>query len=1020
MSNQRSLVTAVLLLLAAAATIWIVSRGDKVEPPAPSSAAAEAGQPLEAAGVAPAAGAAVPAGIDAPTTRIEAAAAAAPGDGPSLSGQVVDDAGQPVAAAAVRASRGMAFDGQDFEEELVAALAAEPEAAMARVRAAREDGATTTTDADGRFRLPMPQAGRGIWLRIEARGHRVLDRNLARPATGDLDVGVLRLERGAIVSGRVVDRAGNGIAGARVVREPAGMRREWMGAADLDFPGMDTMPDFGGERALTDDEGRFELLHAGAGEFALRARHPDHPSARQEGLSVAVGALLRDVLLVLEPGASIRGRVVGVPADTKALRVAVMSRRDAPPAAAAEGDEGPFAAFAGAGEQWLGELGGFGERTAAVAADGSFEARGLRAGQTYRVWVTQSGRGMLGNTACSQRLEVTTPSDGIELRYDVGITVTFQVVADVDGAPIERLWVEHSLRGGGGVEELMGQALGRGGRAATYASGRVTIANLRPQAQQTLSLAIQAVGCRPFERKDIALPRSGPLDLGTIRLAPAPVLRVQVVSKADAAPVAGATVRVRAAASESPRGGPLTVFTDRMASAGAQSARTDADGRCIVNAPPGESIVVVVSSKEHARHESAPFVLPAAGGDYEAVLLRGGRVEVTVVDADGAVAKALRVEHLGPDGARDSRTSNDLGLAQFDRLPPGEHRFRLGDAAPGAEFVAIAMEAAGGGDAADEAGWQTVEVADGGTAALRLAKAASAQLRGIVRENGLPLADARIGFLSGAEGDARGELVEMMAGFGRGGGGSGRSARTAADGSYQLRDLPAGTHRLRVTARSRTMPAVVVVQLRAGENQFDVDLEVALVRGVVRGADGQPLAGATVRVGPARDSARDQDPMAIVADVMPGGVEMLAGATGGRSTKTDAEGRYELRGVQAGVRLQVHAAAKGWAATTSAPLEVAPGGVLDGIDLQLLRAGRIQVTSAVKTPFLVAQARLLGPGGEVDDAVAPVVQMLANGKGTLDGLRAGRWRVSLQSPSGDAPPSQEVEVTAGATAVVAF
>ncbi|MBX3463927.1 MAG: carboxypeptidase regulatory-like domain-containing protein [Planctomycetes bacterium] len=933
-------------------------------------------------------------------------------------GRVVDDAGSPVPGAAVHTGRGLGFGNREFDPAAFEAMRDDPEAAMARIRAARDEGAATTTDEDGRFRLPAPPGGAGVWLRVEARGHRVLARNVGRPASGDLDAGELQLDRGAIVSGRVVDRGGRGIPGARVQREPAGVRSGWLASVDFDFPGLDDMPDLGGDRAVTDDEGRFELPHVGPGEFALRARHPDHPSTHQEGLRVAAGESLRDLRLVLEPGASIRGRVVGAPAASKGLRVAVSTRREGMPAAVPA--EGPFAFLAEAGSEWMEGIGGIGERTAAVAADGGFVVAGLHPGRGYRIWVTQSARGLLGDAACSPRLEVTAPMTGVELRYDPGITVTFQVVDEQDGTPIERLWVDHGLRGGRSPEELFGMAMGRA-RAGNHPEGRVTIPNLRPQEQETLRLAIEAVGFRTFERKDIVLPRSGELDLGVVRLARAPVLRVQALALADRTPVAGATVRVRAAADETAplRRGPMAMLAGRFGGGGGtQSARTDADGSCVLNAPVGPSIVVVVTSAEHAPYQSEPFVLAAAGGEHEAVLLRGGRVEVTVVGAEGAVAASERVEHVAPDGARETRSTTESGLATWERLAPGEHRFRLATGAPGAEFVAMAMDAAGGAARPPEPDWQTVVVADEAVAQLEIRKPSTAQLRGIVRENGVPLTDARIGFLAGSEADGRGEIAELMAGFGRGDGG--RTARAAADGSYQLRELPAGSHRLRITSRERTMPAIVPVQLRAGENVFDIDLDVAVVRGVVRDDDGQPIAGASVRAGPVRQGDGATDPIGMAAEAMPGAMEMFAGATGGRSAKTDATGSYELRGVQAGVPLQVSVTAKGYASQASSPLTIAAGASLGGVDLRLLRAGRVKVTLAAKSPFAMAQARCLGADGAVDTSVPPVTAMLANGKGTLDGLRPGRWRVSVQRPDGEAPATQDVEVVAGTTRDVAF
>jgi hypothetical protein len=673
------------------------------------------------------------------------------------------------------------------------------------------------------------------------------------------------------------------------------------------------------------------------------------------------------------------------------------------------------------------DMGGFGERSTTVAADGTFVVQGLHIGRAYRVWATQSGRGMLGNAACTERLEVTTPIEGIELRYDPGVTVTFQVVA-ADGTPIDRLWVNHVLRGGGGMEELMGQAMARRGRPADYPDGRVTIGNLRPKEKQTLNLTIDAIGFARLERKDINLPRAGDLDLGVVRLAPVPVLRVRVLANGDGTPVADASVRVREQEAADRPGADVAVqfgfFADRAGGSGASAGKTDADGRCVLNAPVDTPFVVRVTSKAYAGHESSQQTLEALGGqEYVVRLLRGGTAEVTAVDAEGAIATGQRIEHLAPDGSRDNQTGNDAGVATFDRLTPGEHQFRIGDRAGGAAFVTMTMEMAAGQADRPEAGWQRVQVDDGATARLQLVKAATAELRGVVRENGLPLAGARIAFLKGAAtAGIGGDLADMMADFGGpGGGGGGRSARAGDDGSYVLRELPEGSHRLRITATGRTMPSLVAVELRAGENVFDVELDVASVRGVVRDADGQPLAGATVRVTPVRAAVDGEpDPMGIVEDMMPGGLEMFGGGGGGRSAKTDDGGRYELRGVQAGTRLQVRATAKGNAPAQSAPFEVAVGGTREGVDLQLPRAGRVKVTMATKTPFVFATATLLDAAGNVDKEQKPVVQMLRNGAGTLDGLRAGRWRVALRTPNGEAEPPRDVDVVAGSTATIAF
>jgi hypothetical protein len=53
----------------------------------------------------------------------------------------------------------------------------------------------------------------------------------------------------------------------------------------------------------------------------------EHPPALREGLTAAAGATLAGVEIVVEPGATIQGRLLGAPADSKNLRV-VAARRD--------------------------------------------------------------------------------------------------------------------------------------------------------------------------------------------------------------------------------------------------------------------------------------------------------------------------------------------------------------------------------------------------------------------------------------------------------------------------------------------------------------------------------------------------------------------------------------------------------------------------------------------------------------------------------------------------------------------
>lgn len=1009
---MRTLAIVVSFLAVLGVGTWYLL-GDTTSVQVPTAAAeddAAAGDARAAAADADAPATGAGAATDEPApSRVEAATASAE-PAVAVIGRVVGADGRPVEGAEVREAAGRSLAPDSFDGDWWGEFEGTPAEAVVQRLRAQGEGATATTGADGSFRLPVTADERPLRLRVAARGFRVLEQRAARPTTGEVDVGALQLTRGAVVAGRVVDRAGNGIATARVaLRAVQNGPEDWFDGVEFSFDDVD-MPWGRRDEVETDAEGWFELPHAPPGEFRLRARHDDHPAANTDPMQVAAGAELRDVLVVLEPGATIRGRVTGVPDGVERLRVGVTQRRERE-----TGEAGPAGAFVfeAAGEVF-GDFPGAQERTVDVGADGSFVLRGLRVGQAYRLWATEKAAGMFGAAACTPRLEVAAPAEGITLRYDPGVRVTFQVVDADTGAPIEELWVGHRLRGGGGMADLIAAAGFRNARRKTWPEGRVTLDDLRPNDEQKLELVIDALGHRRLERENVELPQRGVLDLGVVRLAPSPALRVRVVD-ADGQPVAKARVRVRDTSADDRDVGVQVDFGGGAFGGGraTETGRSDADGRCVLNAPVDASFVVGVTHGDFAPHESEPLRLSPSGADYVATLSRGGSVVVTVVDADGKPADRHRVDRRGPEGSdRGRETTDENGVATFSRLVPGEHRFRLGGRSGGDMGISIAMDVAGTvlGDEQDGEGWQTVRVEAGGRAELQLVRPASAELRGVVRENGVPLADARVTLLEGSDDGPAGELAGMMAEFGQGGG---RSARVADDGSYKLQDVPEGSHRLRITSRSRAMPAVVPIVLRAGENVCDVELDVAIVRGIVRGGDGQPLEGVRVQAAPVRDDEMDEA-VGVIREMVP--MDLFGG--GGRSAKTDATGRYELRGLQTGVPLQVRATAKRHVAASSAALELTPGAVRDGVDLQLEIAGRVKVTSAEKSPFLVAAAQRLGEGGAVEGR--PIVQMLRSGSGTLDGLAAGRWRVTLQVPTGESPAPKDVDVVAGETVELAF
>jgi hypothetical protein len=937
------------------------------------------------------------------------AAASASGAGSALVGRVVDADGKPLANARVIAAGPLAFANANGEFDLDSFDFGDleedddmnPAAMLRSARAQLAKRVEAATDVDGKFRLVPAGTGRGVGLRVLATGHRWRDKRVARPTEGDVDLGELRLERAAVVRGRVVVAGGAPLAGALVRSVPAA-EVKMMGGMEFDAPeiaAIEALRD--GESARTDDDGRFALLHVVPGEVLLRVRHAEHPTTTKPAIEAAAGAELLDVLITMPRGTSIRGRVVGIPEDVTDLEVACAKKQKT-----AETPLGPMGMFGGEMMETLADMGmGIGDRKADVAADGSFELRGLAA-DTYRVWVTRAGDGF--GSIQSARVEIAGGSHSVELRYEPGNSVTFRVVDAKTEQPVERLWVGNRMTGGG-MMDFAGMR-GGGAKVRDYAEGKVEVGNLRPKGKQKLALTVDATGYQRWQRDGIELPKGAPLDLGVVRLEPIPVVNVTVVDAATGQPVPRASVRLQ----NSPVAGQRFVeMAERMQGAGPDRSKTDRDGRCVLNRPKGETTRAVVEVAQFAEYRSESIALSGDGPiEHTARLARGGTIVVTVVDAEGAPVVGAAVDQRSPTERSDQHKTDSAGTLKLANAAAGTHRFKLGR-----DDGFFGMMRAGRGDkAVDEAAWQEVAVGEGGEVTLRLQQEPSAQLTGIVRDAGVPIADVRIAFLASsasAQDDAEAKAMERVADMMPMGQGSNRrGGKTDTSGAYQLADLPAGEHRLRLTHKRLAMTVVVPVTLRLGANTLDIELPTTVLRGIVRDPSGQPVAGARISVDTVREAADGNGAMMEAAFS-----SFLPGSSGGQ--RSDSSGAFELRGVPTGVPLQVSATAKGLApASTTLTLDAAaPEG---RCELQLEAAGKLKVTVSAEAPMTVVVARKIG-----GKSVPPVMQMLQKGKATLDGLAAGSWEVSYEGAGGDRSGNAEerkrtIEVKAGETVNVDF
>jgi hypothetical protein len=275
-------------------------------------------------------------------------------------------------------------------------------------------------------------------------------------------------------------------------------------------------------------------------------------------------------------------------------------------------------------------------------------------------------------------------------------------------------------------------------------------------------------------------------------------------------------------------------------------------------------------------------------------------VELATRDLDGVkvhVKQGLRIQgHVEPRQICDvqldvdeSSPGGDVPMSLFAPVTTGpDGVFDLGPAHAGRYRI---VARCGSGDQG-----QLELAAKSGMAAVVVAVKPGASIAGkVVDGQGKPIASVAV--MAAPAGDT--ERTTIVNGVVT----SGVQALTNAGGGFELRGLGAGSYRLRVLDRGRPLPSKsdAKVMLAAGETKTGVVLAVerpdGVIRGVVTGADGKPLADAWVSL--------HQDLADMIGDVEAGGegarmvhVEVRddGGDTGAIAPAlTDESGRFEIR-----------------------------------------------------------------------------------------------------------------------------
>ncbi len=984
--------------------------------------------------------------ITADPERVEADREAVAGVSPGkLIGRLVDEHGTPVTGASVLALQKLTFD-----RERLRGMSQDMEGTLRAMREKIGEGVEVSTDPDGRFEL-VPSAGvdaKTLTLALRARGYLIANQSAKHPGTENVDLGDLLLTRGAVIGGRVYDSFNRPVAGARVQRTnrltdafgnlhtPGTKRMREESEAVGDVSGQsslfDGMPGASREpAAITDEHGAFEMPHAKPGAFSLRITHPDHPPQKLANQRVEVGQVIGDLVVVFDQAATIAGTISGVPAGTSGVYAMARSVETAD-----EGDKSPIGIGRSIVLEQMGQQ--LAESSVEILADGSFTLRGLDASKQYRVWGVQTGEGIVEANLCADEQVVQAGVQDLALRFERGITLSFRVVSAAD-EPVTTLKVETGSRDPGNLLSMFG----RSDRVdfEEYAGGRVELVNLRLKGKKHFFVRVGAIGFTTLEHPVDVASVEGEVDLGTLVLQSAPTVAVQVVDAASGEPIVGAKVKLalkqtgdrgeafrRMMEGGRDRGDPeagigsaIRALTDNRP----RHEVTDANGRCVLNGFPDALSELTVTNADHATATGESFTVSAGESISQKIALhRGGTVLVRVVDAHGDPVADVAVDHREGEGRRrDQQRSDEDGVVRFENLVLGQHRFRLRPKRR-SPFGNGGLEALGGqGGRQDLDEWETLVVSDASTQELTLVKSSVGSLSGIVRQNGQVLRGARVKIVSsgrGGGGDARAEMAERMEAMFGDRSGRKNNGKTGGDGKYSLADVPLGDQQLRVTHKSRVMPAIVSVRVHEGENQFDIDLTTTVLTGVVTDPDGDPVVRAQVSVVSAdqKGSGEQEQAMAMVS-------ELMGGAAGGQGIKTDDDGVFTLRGIPPGKVVRVRVKKTGFASVSSSELTLTAGETRAGLELQLLASGRVRVTvidpNGESRQSMFSMSGIQATYKGEDKGVAPSMKVVRNGKCTINGLRAGIWELELKGMRrGGEGQKKTVEVLAGEVVEVRF
>jgi len=767
----------------------------------------------------------------------------------------------------------------------------------------------------------------------------------------------LAVERGMHLGGVVRDEAGTPIAGAFIrIEDPMnGHVRFGSVAGDV----------------KSDANGRFSLDGVGTAVLRIAAVKSGYASHVIAELQLVEGGSRDDLDFRLSREPSIRGVVRwanGTPAAD--ARITVESRA-----------ENTYERW------WLRED----DLTTKTGADGTFVVAGLR-DESYRVTALASLKGSSPSNEKSSRVrnlaeqdDVAAPANDVVLVLAAGSSLAGRVVDDI-GAPVTTFSVRttprgdqesmdysrsstRSIRNDDGRFELAGLGDGEWDvRVSTKIGEEATSRIQMPSAE---AAAMQFVLPRPANVRGVVLDPLG---------VPVPNARFELD-------------RIR---------GQQVYFGSSRTDV--QSRKSDEKGQFSFPMPTG-AWRISANASPWVSSESVEVEAAAATnvGPITLTLRNGGAIKGLVLDRSSQPSANRAVSAHGPGEYRRA-TTDAKGSFELPRLEPGDWTIQV--EASQAELSKLRSK---DGDYDWEVAQnlrlsKRVTVVEGASVEVTLGGPStdSIQVFGFVRGDG-PIENVRVSF---SRESSEGEGDEEMFG------GNWRTARTNADGRYEVTLKSAGKYSIYVQTNGGAN-AHQSKDFGAGTHQVDFTLPTASISGSVVGADGAPVAGATVMAYP-QEAGNDSEDSEGQFEPWSGQVE------------TDARGNFRMSNVSAGTYRVVAASAsfgrspkkKALAAHAPAHLDnvkVAEGARVDGLVLRMKAGGTLNVVvlgsdgtpkSGVSVSAQPSNGMYFDGGQQETDRT---------GRATFAGLGEGPFEVHATGGTELAPDSGPIKLGAGET-----